>query len=207
MENLKKSTLTITLVLCTCINVVAQTNSLINKAFANSYNYEYKYNYPLSIAEITNVYQEASYEMNARLGWLQYLAKNYTTSAKYYEKAIALKPNAVEPKLGYVKPLAALESWDIVLKQYEAILKIDDQNTTANYYVGMIQYNRKSYELASKYFEKVITLFPFDYSSSLMLAWSYLNQGKTAEAKNMFFKTLLIMPDDVSANEGLSKIK
>ena len=71
----------------------------------------------------------------------------------------------------------------------------------------MIQYNRKNYDVASKYFERVVGLFPFDYSSTLMLGWCDLNLGKTAEAKNLFNKTLMIMPDDVSATEGLSKIK
>ena len=108
METLKKLSIVVIVFSMAITNVKAQNSALINKAFANSYGYEYKYNYTLAVTEITNIYQEQSYEMNARLGWLYYLAKNYNSSSKYYEKAVNLKPNAIEPKLGYIKPLAAL---------------------------------------------------------------------------------------------------
>jgi hypothetical protein len=40
-----------------------------------------------------------------------------------------------------------------------------------------------------------------------MLAWTFLNLGRTAEAKVLFKKALLNRPGDASATEGLSKIK
>jgi tetratricopeptide (TPR) repeat protein len=104
-----------------------------------------------------------------------------------------------------VKPASALEKWDDVLAQYNAILKIDPQNTTTNYYAGMIYYNRKDYTKAATYFENVVNLYPFDYTSSLMLGWSYLMLGKNADAKILFEKVLLISPGDTSALDGIKK--
>ena len=68
-------------------------------------------------------------------------------------------------------------------------------------------YNRKKYENAIKYFEKLINMYPFDYDANHMLAWSYLNQGRSNDAKIIFNKALLIRPGDASCLDGLSKLK
>jgi Flp pilus assembly protein TadD len=68
-------------------------------------------------------------------------------------------------------------------------------------------YNRKQYEAASKHFEKVVNLYPFDYQNSVMLAWTYLRLGKNNEAKILFNKVLMVSPNDASALEGLALIK
>ena len=206
METLKK--LTFTIVLLFIYNMSeAQTEALQQKAFAASYTAEGKYNYTEAINQVINIYQEQSYEMNLRLGWLYYLVKNYSNSIKYYEKATVLKPYAIEAKFGLIKPLVSIESWDKVIKQYEAILNIDAQNTLANYYLGYAFYNRKQYEAASKHFEKVVNLYPFDYDNSIMLAWTYFRLGKNNEAKLLFNKVLMMSPNDASALEGLASIK
>ncbi len=206
MENLKKLFVLISFLgLSNYLN--AQTDAVVQKAFSASYIAEGKYNYTEAISQISNVYQEQSYEMNLRLGWLNYLTKNYTSSISYYEKAAALKSYAIEAKFGLIKPLSALESWDKVIKQYEAILNIDPQNTVANYYLGYALYSRKQYNLAVKNFEKVVNLYPFDYDNNLMLAWTYLKLGKNNEAKLVFNKVLIMSPNDASALEGLAAIK
>ena len=206
METLKKQVILI-IFLGLTQSLSAQTEVVLQKAFSASYIAEGKYLYTDAISQITNVYQEQSYEMNLRLGWLYYLTKNYTNSINYYEKAISLKSYAIEAKFGLIKPLAAIESWDKVIKQYESILNIDPQNTIANYYLGYALYNRKQYNLALKNFEKVVNLYPFDYDNNLMLAWTYLKLGKTNEAKMVFNKVLLMSPNDASALEGLATLK
>jgi tetratricopeptide (TPR) repeat protein len=145
--------------------------------------------------------------MNLRLGWLHYSNKNYAQSESFYQLAVKQKPYSVEAKLGLVKPLSAVESLDKVMQQYEDILKVDAQNYTANYWGGVIQYNRKKYEVASKLFEKIVNLYPFDYDGNHMLAWTYLNMGKNNDAKILFNKALLNRPADASCLEGLGKIK
>lgn len=106
-----------------------------------------------------------------------------------------------------LKPLTSLERWDKVLQLYEDILKIDPQNTFAGYWAGVINYNRRKYEQAAKYFEKVVNLYPFDYDGNHMLAWTYLNLGRSNDAKILFNKALLSKPGDASCLEGLGKIR
>lgn len=204
MEILKKPVLLFVLAVAT-LQVKAQTNAVLQKAFRNSYANETNKNYTAAINDISPYYADGNYEINVRLGWLNYLNKNYPASQNYYLKAIAIKPGAIEAKFGYVKPLSFLQSWDKVLDQYLAIIKIDPQNTQANYWAGVVYYNRKQYGSAINCFKAVVNLYPFDYDGNHMLAWSNLMLGKKPEARTFFEKALLIKPDDASSIDGLSK--
>lgn len=185
----------------------AQTDSKITGAFARSYKAEQIGNYSQGVDDLKSVYQADDYSMNARLGWLLFLSKQYTESVNYYDRAIRLKPYAIEARFGMIKAYNALESWDKVKEQYEAILKIDSQNTTSLYWLGVLLYNRKEYDLAAKNFEKIVNLYPMDYGSVIMLAWTKLFQGKKTDAKVLFDHAILLSPDDASAADGLKLLK
>lgn len=185
----------------------AQTDAQLQTAFAESYKAELSSNYVVAVSVIKSVYQAENYSVNARLGWLLFLSKQYTESISYYEKAVRLKPYAIEVRFGLIKDYNALESWDKVKEQYEAILKIDQQNTTSLYWLGVLLYNRKDYDNAAKNFEKIVNLYPMDYGSVIMLAWTKLYQGKKEDAKVLFNLALLLSPNDSSAISGLNQIK
>jgi len=206
METIKKLSLFALLTLMfTC--VIAQNTATVQSAFVKSYESEQAGNYVSAMNDLKGVYKPDSYILNIRLGWLSYLAKQYTESIKYYEKAISLKPYAIEARFGCVKPLSAIESWEKVKSNYLEILKIDPQNTVANYWLGVIYYNRKDFANAIKLFEKVVNLYPLDYDSVIMLAWSKLNSGKSADARVLFTHALILRPNDASALSGLKLIK
>ena len=174
-------------------------------AFASSYAAEAKADYADAIAPLKAIYT-GTYEQNLRLGWLYFLAKNYPAAAAHYQKAVEQRPYAIEPKLGLIKPLNALGQVEKMLSTYEAILKVDPQNTQANYWTGVIYLNRKAYDKAARYFERVVNLYPFDYDTNLSLAWTYLNLGKKPEAKALYTKVLLIRPGDATALAGLKRL-
>jgi len=187
--------------------VTAQEDAKLQAAFKESYTQESVRNFTGAIATLAKLYDEKSYELNLRIGWLYYLNKDYPQSQSYYQKAVALRPYAIEAKLGLAQPLAALQSLDKLLQVYEDILKIDPQHSTTNYWTGVIHYNRRKYEQAARNFEKVVNLYPFDYDGNHMLAWTYLNLGKSNDAKILFNKALLIRPGDASCLDGLSRVK
>ena len=207
MEILMKRIFVIVTLFIAAINSQAQSTDDVQKAFKESYVNEYKANYTAAIADMQKVYKADSYETNLRLGWLQYLAKQYNISMDYYQKAIDLKKFSVEARLGFIKPANEAKQYDKAYAKYEEILKIDPYNSTANYWVGVTCYTLKKYDIAAKYFELVVNMYPFDYDSNHMLAWSYLNLGRTAEAKMLFTKALYNRPGDASASEGLGKCK
>jgi len=185
----------------------AQDYQVLQDAFSKSHAYEARGNFADAIASLKKVYLEDSYEINLRLGWVTYLAGLFTESSAYYQKAINLKPYAIEAKFGFVNPASALGNWDQVVAQYNEILKIDPQNTLANYRMGSIYYGRRDFVKAEKYLEKVVNLYPFDYDSMVLFAWTNLKLGKLREAQVLFNKVLLNKPRDPSAVEGLSLIK
>jgi len=206
METLKRTLVFVVLMFIGTF-VVAQSQPVMQAAFAKSYESEQAGKYVAAINDLKPVYKSDGYFVNIRFGWLYYLTKQYAESIKYYNIAISLKPYAIEARFGCVKPLSAAENWENVKIQYNEILKIDTQNTVANYWLGVIYYNRKSYPAAEKLFEKVVNLYPLDYDSIIMLAWTKLNLGKSQDAKVLFYQALVIRPNDSSAMDGLKRIK
>ncbi|MCX6326966.1 MAG: tetratricopeptide repeat protein [Bacteroidia bacterium] len=203
---MKRITL-ITIFIFTVLLSKAQDYTKLTAAFSDSYAKEKLEKYADASASLKAYYDANSYEINLRLGWLTYLQGQFSESLGYYNKAIDLMPYAIEPRLGAVLPASSLGNWDIVIEQYNKILTIDPNNTVALYRMGLISYDKKDYKLAYQQFEKVVNLYPFDYQSVLMLAWSNFRLGKTREAKILFNKALLYSPGDASAKEGLSLIK
>jgi len=81
------------LLLLFSMSTFAQTNyTILQDAFSKSYAYESRGNFSDAITTMKAVYQEDSYEINLRLGWVTYLAGLFTESSAYYQKAIKLKP-------------------------------------------------------------------------------------------------------------------
>ena len=176
-------------------------------AFSQSYDYEAIQKYDAAITSLSTVYNASSYEMNVRLGWLNYLAGKHKESITFYQKAIVLMPAATEPLWAIINPLTKLENWNEIEKTYLSILKLDSKNSTANYNLGLIYYYRKDYLDAKKYFDVSLNLYPFGYNNMLMSGWANYFLGNKNEATTLFNKTLLYSPNDKSALEGLSYIK
>lgn len=183
--------------------VSAQNINNIIKAFETSYILEKEGNNTDAIKELKSVYMENSYELNLRLGWLDYMAGSYTESVTFYNKALALMPYSEEARFGLILPKLALGKTDEVISIYKEILKNSPNQSQANYRLGLIYYEKKDYLTAYTYFNKVVQLYPFDYSSVLMLAWTQLKLGKNREATVLFQKALMFSPNDPSALEGL----
>ena len=184
-----------------------QDFTALSEAFKRSYSYENESKFTEAAGELKKVYDATSYEINIRLGWLTYKDSSYIESMEYYQKAIDLKPFAIEPRFGYVSPASAAGNWNQVEEQYTKILSVDPMNSKANYWLGVILYNREQFDTALKYFEKVTNLYPYDYDCTIMYAWTNFKLGKLREAKVLFQKALLITPGDASALEGLSLIQ
>ncbi len=188
-------------------NISAQTHDATLKAFKSSYALEAKKEYAKAVESLKAVYDEKSYEINLRMGWLLYMAGSHNDAVNYYKKAIDLKPYAIEPRLGYAYPASVLGKWKEIEEMYDKALTIDPNNTLINYRKGLFHYNRGEFQDAEKCFEKVVNLYPFDYDGLHMLAWTKLKLKKSSEAKILFQKALLSQPDNKSDLEGLGLIK
>jgi tetratricopeptide (TPR) repeat protein len=187
---------------------LAQTDQevLVN-AFSRSYEFEKQGDFSSAMEPLKKVYDTSSYEMNLRLGWLNYNAGLFDESVIFYSRARDLKPYSEESRFGLILPLAALGKWDQVIGLYNLILEVSPQNTIALYRLGLIYYGRKEYDKAYPLFKKVVDLYPFDYDGLLMLAWTSYFLGNYNQAKVLFNKVNLYNPGDESAREGLNLMK
>lgn len=179
-------------------------NELVTNAFYKSYELLEKLDYKGAVNAVTPVYDKSSYFINLRLGWLCYLAGLQTEALGYYKIALELNPKAIEPKFGITYPLELLGNKNELKAQYEAIINIDSQNTTAHYKLGVINYSNKDYQLAFTHFDNIVKLYPCDSDGLLMLAWTNYQLGNTAEAKILFNKVLYFSPNNSSALQGLA---
>jgi len=205
MEFLKYILVSIILIALTSRSSFAQ--SKIETAFSNSYTMEYNGEYSKSSLELKKVYSKDSYEINVRLGWLNYMSGQYTESVTYYNRASSIMPLSIESLLGITYPLSAMGNWEQVIKAYNGILNIDKNNYTANLKLGQIYLNRAEYQKAQAYFKLLLNQFPFTYDVVLNTAWNNYYLGKFREATVLFNKALLINPRDESAKKGLELIK
>jgi tetratricopeptide (TPR) repeat protein len=202
METLKALCIaTIILIVPTTGNT--QDFSKTIEGFQNSYLHEASGNLTEAILDLKNIYDENSYEINLRLGWLTYSLGQFSESQGYYSKAIELKTFAIEPRFGIVLPQAAMGNWTSVISQYEKILEITPNNSIAMHRLGLIYYGQKDYLKAEKYFEKVVNLYPFDYDGLVMYAWTNYQLKKYRQAKVLFNKALMNTPTGSSAMEGI----
>jgi len=186
----------------------AQVNqTALEEAFSKSYVAEKSGDFSAAMDEIKKVYSESSYEMNLRLGWLNYNAGLFDEAIIFYSRAQKLKPYSEEARFGLILPKSALGKWDDVIAIYSKILEINPQNTVALYRLGLVYYGRKNYNKAYPLFKKVVDLYPFGYDGMLMLGWTSYFLGNNNEAKVLFNKVKLYSPGDKSADEGLKLIK
>lgn len=208
METLiRRIFLSLAIIFVASLQVAGQNGKILQEAFAASYKAETSGEYTRAIELLRKEYNENSYEINLRLGWLTYNNGSFTESAAYYNKAIQLMPLSIEARLGFALPASAIGNWDQVVTRYLEILKIDPNHFLTNYRMGLIYYNRGDYKNAFNHFERIANMYPFDYDAVIMFAWVNYRLGKTREASALFNKALLIRPEDASALEGLGMIK
>lgn len=207
MELLKKK-IGLFLLMLVAISASAQsTQEVLERAFAKSYEFEKNGNFSAATDEIKKVFDESSYEMNLRLGWLNYNAGLFDESIIFYTNAQKLKPYSEEARFGLILPKAALGRWNEVIDLYNQILEVNPNNTVALHRLGLVYYGRKEYSKAEPLFKKVVDLYPFGYDGLLMLGWTSYFLGNYNQAKVLFNKVKLYSPNDKSANEGLKLLK
>ena len=95
MDKIKKYTVAL-IMMFFLSGVYAQSSNFSTaiKGFQASYLNEATGNLQGAIDDLKAVYDEDSYEINLRLGWLSYSAGLFTESSSYYNRAIDLRPFA-----------------------------------------------------------------------------------------------------------------
>jgi tetratricopeptide (TPR) repeat protein len=207
MEFLKRKLILLILTTTGFSSAAQVSQEALEAAFNKSYQHEKAGDFSAAADVLKKVFDESSYELNLRLGWLNYNAGLFDESVIFYSNAQKLKPYSEEARFGLILPKAALGRWNEVIELYNKILEISPNNSVALYRLGLIYYGRKDYNKAQPLFKKVVDLYPFGYDGLLMLGWTSYFLGNYPQAKVLFNKVLLYSPGDASAKEGLQLIK
>jgi len=158
-----------------------------------------------ALADVTNILRKKPehYTANLRAGWLNYLAKNYNESIRFYRKAIAVSPRALEPQLGLMLPLMAAKRWSEAERVGQTVLRTDRRSYLARSRLAYIHFSRHSYAKAEGFYDAVLADYPADTEMMLGLGWTLLKQGRKADARAMFQRVLEIHRKNANAKAGL----
>lgn len=203
-----KNSFIIIIFLLVSIHSNAQKNELLT-AFESSYIYEQNKQASKAIEELKKVYEnfESNYELNLRLGWLSYITENQSDSELYYMKAMQLKPLALDAIYGYIQPLLVEKKYDAVIRYSEKALTIAQNDSRAEYFIGLANYYKKKYIKAEKYLEKAINKYPFDLDINLILGWTKFALGKKNEAKVLFQVAQRHSPNNEAVKTAMELIR
>lgn len=173
-------------------------------AVSDSYVFEYKKEYVKAYDVLEPASKEApnDYFLQLRMGWLALLKGDYTKSSSYYQKATLIYPNAIEPRIGYVRALLALGQYKQVEVACKTILKLDSKNYFARSNLAYTYYVLSNYSEAEKLYDSIVDDYPADTEMMIGLGWSYLKQNKKAKANTVFNVLLKIIPKEERVSSG-----
>ena len=176
--------------------------------FKKSYSFEAVYAYDKAAQSLEKIYNSNvdNYEINLRLGWLNYLNGDLKKSIQYYSKAHNLKPMSLEAIYGIILPLIVQQDYNSVINYAKKALSVVPKDTRAEYYMGLSYYYKKDYLKAENYLEKAINKHPFDLDINLMLGWTKFALGKKNEAKALFLVAQKNSPDNINVKAAIDLI-
>jgi tetratricopeptide (TPR) repeat protein len=168
-----------------------------------SYDYEAAGKLKEALAALELAPHKETYLGWARRGWLQYRLALHAESVESYRKAIALAPQAVEPRLGIMLPQLALHRWTDAETIAKEVLRLDPASYLGTLRLAFVYYNQHRYAESAVLYRRLRDLYPSDTDVRSGLAWGLLKAGKKAEAAREFQELLAINPRLASAREGL----
>jgi len=187
---------------------VESTGEKIAALFESSFAHEATGNIQSALNDALKILRLSSshYIANYRVAWLYYLKGRYADSTKFYKKALNIKPDAIEPKLGLLLPLMASRRWSEAETLAVSILKKAPANYLGGSRLAYIYFSQGKYQAALNQYKEVLRNFPSEIEMMLGLGWTYLKIGQKSEAKKMFLRVLSIRRQNLNARAGLEAL-
>ena len=121
---------------------------------------------------------------------------------KYYKKAIEIEPNSSEAHffLGYSQRNVHNEE---PIQEYLKSIELDPNCTNTYRYFGELYYASQNYDLAIKYWEKALELYPDFKEIFCSLAMSYDEENDPEKAIEFYKKSIQVNDDSLLVNYPL----
>lgn len=187
------------------------------QSFERSYALEALRHYGPAIRPLLRLYHNPKYKklptryfVALRLGFLYYRNADYRNAIKYYTAAAALRPTAVEPRLGMMLPLT---SWgrrnrnyfDRAIQIGRQVLAVDKTNYFAITRLAYLHYLKREFKNAVQYYNWLVKMYPGNLQFRYWYAMSLLGAGNKAQAKRQFQWIVRVSPANQLALFGLRK--
>jgi len=148
-------------------------------------------NYEQALAALTAVaaIQPNHYLLNARLGYLSLLTKNYADAEKYYQLAVKTSPKATEAWLGLASALLAQNKWAEAEATARKILAAEPQNYYAKLRLEIAYRQQQKHQEAATVLQQLLQAYPADLSVDQeykALAKASLTAGQVAKPAEVF---------------------
>ena len=142
------------------------------------------------------------YLFHLRHGWLLYAGARSIDALAPYRRAVELRPDAVEPRLGLMLPLIALRRWREVVAVANEVHRLDEHNVTARRRLAFALFSLGRFADALREYERVLQHWPGDLEMRAGVGWCQLRLGRTREAASTFDGILAVSPTNSSALAG-----
>ncbi|MCB1190911.1 MAG: tetratricopeptide repeat protein [Leptospiraceae bacterium] len=193
----------------TILILILSCASLFSEPIQESYALESQKQYvkALEVVEGACSTNPHDYLAHLRAGWLAYLSGQMAKSLSYYQKAVVIAPDAIEPRLAQFQPLSVLQNYKQIQVVGKSILRIDRKNYTARKNMAYALYMTGNYKVALQFYIGLVKEYPADMELLIGLAWTYLRMGDKKNAYPTFLAANRIYPGEPRIVEGLQACK
>lgn len=156
-------------------------------------------------AKIESINPQSTLLLNLK-GLLAFYDKNYMESGRVYSELIKLQPDNIfhyqNLGINYYKQnkLDSSEFW------FLRGLSVDSGSSTLYYYLGLIAYDRKNFDLTIHYCKKALSIYKNSINTLRLLGIAFLDKSELLESKECFERILAIQIDEKTSYYYLSLI-
>ncbi len=186
----------------------ALSQTELEQAYLSSYQAERAGKYEAAMSALDAVSRDypASYTLNLRLGYLNYLTKRYALALDHYSKASVAAPASVDPKLSKMTVLLAQFKYADAEQVGYQLVNIDYANYFGNLRLVYALRMQQKYELAEKVTSKMLAFYPID--ASFMAEYGILKYatGNFDQSRRVFSDMLVLDSSNLLARDYIKLI-
>ena len=127
--------------------------------------------------------------------------KDYEAAKTSFSEALKYSKNPYQPRLGLIRSLLAMQSWEQAEQEINQLGKENPGNAIVNYFRGYLEFERDNLEKAKEELTRVFTVAPDYPLSSLLLATIHYREGDYLLADEQIKRYL------VKAGNNLAAVK
>jgi protein O-GlcNAc transferase len=140
------------------------------------------------------------------LGTALLQAKTYTPAREEFQRMLALKPEALEPRLGLARIAIRVGNYEEATRYFREVLARDPKNPQSLYNLGLIRYRGGDYTEARDLLGRLLQQMPDHREAHYTLGLTYMRLGDDARAEEELQRTITLAPDNSQAHFNLAKV-